>query len=193
MAFLKVLAIFACYGLALWPAGWLVGRLTRSWRDEIGTNDSGLTRGGFWIGCLERFLAISFMVAGQYEAIGFLVAAKSILWFGAVRGASAFERRISEYIIIGTLLSLAVTLPLGACARWAWTSLQPAAQEPSAIDLGAIRDSIRDGALKLEKLREATERLERAIAPTTQTTRASSAPARTGVDGDRSIRKASRP
>ena len=63
-------------------------------------DDPGLEGGGAWIGLLERALVFAFVLAGQVTAIGFLIAAKSVLRF---RYAS--ERSTSEYVIIGTLAS----------------------------------------------------------------------------------------
>lgn len=60
------------------------------------------------IGTCERFLILLFVILTQYEAIGFLVAAKSILRF-----SSAQESEKSEYVLAGTLLSIAVALVLG--------------------------------------------------------------------------------
>jgi hypothetical protein len=53
------------------------------------------------IGTLERGLIFTFILLGQPEAVGLLIAAKSILRFGAVRD----DRALSEYVIIGTLAS----------------------------------------------------------------------------------------
>ena len=50
-----------------------------------------------------------FVVMSQYEAIGFLIAAKSILRFN--EASSGSEK--SEYVLTGTLLSLAIALALG--------------------------------------------------------------------------------
>jgi len=63
----------------------------------------GLPKGGQVIGLLERGLIFVLMTAGQPEAIGFLIAAKSILRFGTV--TTAADRAVSEYVIIGTLAS----------------------------------------------------------------------------------------
>ena len=41
------------------------------------------------------------ILTGQAQGIGFLIAAKSVLRFGAVKQ----EARLSEYVIIGTLAS----------------------------------------------------------------------------------------
>ena len=63
----------------------------------------GLPKGGQVIGILEQGLIFVLMTAGQPEAIGFLIAAKSILRFGTV--TTAADRAVSEYVIIGTLAS----------------------------------------------------------------------------------------
>jgi hypothetical protein len=61
----------------------------------------GLEDGGRIIGLLERGVIFVLILARQYEAIGFLIAAKSILRFSTV----AESRAVSEYVIIGTLAS----------------------------------------------------------------------------------------
>lgn len=61
------------------------------------------------IGWLERGLILVFVIMSQYEAIGFLIAAKSILRFSE---ASKGDEK-SEYVLTGTLLSLAIALCLG--------------------------------------------------------------------------------
>jgi hypothetical protein len=61
----------------------------------------GLPDGGRIIGLLERGVIFLLIVARQYEAIGFLIAAKSILRFSTVSD----NRAVSEYVIIGTLAS----------------------------------------------------------------------------------------
>lgn len=55
---------------------------------------------GAWIGWLERTLVFLFVLLGQFNAIGFVIAAKSILRFQYAR-----EPRVSEIVIIGTLAS----------------------------------------------------------------------------------------
>ena len=60
------------------------------------------------IGTCERFLILTFVLLSQYEAIGFLVAATSILRFGSTK-----ESEKSEYVLAGTLLSIAIALVLG--------------------------------------------------------------------------------
>lgn len=60
------------------------------------------------IGTCERFLIVLFVILTQYEAIGFLVAAKSILRFSSTQ-----ESKKSEYVLAGTLLSIAIAILLG--------------------------------------------------------------------------------
>lgn len=61
----------------------------------------GLPEGGQTIGLLERGLIFVLILSGEMGAIGFLIAAKSILRFGTV----SESRAASEYVIIGTLAS----------------------------------------------------------------------------------------
>jgi hypothetical protein len=63
----------------------------------------GLRNGGAVIGQIERSLIFVFVIAGHASAVGFLIAAKSVLRFGEVRDPE--NRMEAEYIIIGTLLS----------------------------------------------------------------------------------------
>ena len=98
--------------LALKPANILIllilgackVRITPSEDDEHGNFHSGEL-----IGWIERGLMLLFVVMSQYEAIGFLIAAKSILRFN--EASSGTEK--SEYVLTGTLLSLATALVLG--------------------------------------------------------------------------------
>ncbi|MCF6271816.1 MAG: DUF3307 domain-containing protein [Rhodobacteraceae bacterium] len=61
----------------------------------------GLPRAGAIIGNLERALAFLFILSGQPQNIGFLLAAKSVLRFSSAKE----DRGVSEYVIIGTLMS----------------------------------------------------------------------------------------
>lgn len=72
--------------------------------------DQGLLNGGTWIGLLERGLTFALVLAGRFEAIGFLLAAKSVLRFSY----AAKDRSHSEYVIIGTLFSFSWALATAA-------------------------------------------------------------------------------
>jgi hypothetical protein len=47
----------------------------------------------------------------QYQAIGLLVTAKSIFRYTS-------DRKVSEYILIGTLLSFTIAVFVGIIAKW---------------------------------------------------------------------------
>ncbi|GGK68771.1 DUF3307 domain-containing protein [Rufibacter glacialis] len=63
-----------------------------------------LKEAGRWIGIIERVLIISFVLLDQYEAIGFLIAAKTIIRFKET------DQRKSEYFLFGTLLSISLSI-----------------------------------------------------------------------------------
>jgi hypothetical protein len=64
-----------------------------------------LPKGGRLIGRLERAMILMLVIAGEPGGIGFLIAAKSLLRFNEL--ARDHDRRVSEYVIIGTLASFA--------------------------------------------------------------------------------------
>lgn len=105
--------IFALsYFLVIWPAGIWVAKFTEPWRKEIGEASSqGLEKAGLWIGRLERILILTFFLLARFEAIGFLIAAKSIFRFGEIRTPN--RRREAEYILIGTTISFIIAIGLG--------------------------------------------------------------------------------
>lgn len=88
--------------------------------------DAGLPAAGTMIGVLERGLVLTLVYAGEPGAIGFLIAAKSILRFGTVGS----DRAVSEYVIIGTLASFGWALIAGFAA------LTLARACPGALALG---------------------------------------------------------
>jgi hypothetical protein len=87
------------------PAGGvLIAKLIAPFANEIRDDEiAGLTQGGQYIGWLERILVMLLVLMDQPNGIGFLIAAKSILRFGEIKDAS--QRKVAEYIIIGTFLS----------------------------------------------------------------------------------------
>ncbi len=73
------------------------------------------------IGLLERGLIFALILLGQPGGVGLLIAAKSILRFGAVKD----DRALSEYVIIGTLASFAWALLAGYAALALLGALPP--------------------------------------------------------------------
>jgi hypothetical protein len=73
--------------------------------------DIGLVSAGSWIGYIERCLAISFIFMGHFAGIGFLVATKTIFRFGDLTKNK--DMKLTEYMMLGTLLSYAIALLVG--------------------------------------------------------------------------------
>lgn len=76
--------------------------------DKLRNEKHGAFHSGALIGTLERVLMIILIIMSQYEAIGFLIAAKSILRFSSVN-----ESEKSEYVVAGTFISFCIALILG--------------------------------------------------------------------------------
>lgn len=77
--------------------------------DKIET--PALMHAGMMIGYLERMLVFIFILAGQWAAIGFLVTAKSVFRFSDLKIGQ--DRKLTEYILIGTLLSFGIAILTG--------------------------------------------------------------------------------
>ena len=70
------------------------------------TTPSGFNAGAL-IGNLERWLILAFVLMQHYEALGLLIAAKSIIRFGDK------ETTKTEYVLAGTLLSIFIAVIAG--------------------------------------------------------------------------------
>jgi uncharacterized membrane protein HdeD (DUF308 family) len=69
---------------------------------------ASLQDAGKFIGILERLMIYLFICTHHFEAVGFLLAAKSIFRFGDLR--EAHDLKLTEYVLIGTLLSFGMAL-----------------------------------------------------------------------------------
>lgn len=105
----KVLLWIVAFAFCLRPANFIIQNIFKE--AKISIPDSGkeqsLPNAGRVIGNVERMLALVFVMLGQYEAIGFLLAAKSLLRF---RETDTVK---SEYVLVGTLLSFGIAILLG--------------------------------------------------------------------------------
>jgi hypothetical protein len=99
----SLMALAAGFILATRAGGFAVGLLVTPFAEKLGpgTRTEGLQGAGRVIGQLERGLIFALVLFGQPGGVGLLIAAKSILRFGAVKD----DRGMSEYVIIGTLAS----------------------------------------------------------------------------------------
>lgn len=70
-----------------------------------------LKNAGQYIGILERLFVFGFIILGQWQVIGFLLATKSVFRFGDLSRSK--DRKLTEYILIGTLLSFGIAIAVG--------------------------------------------------------------------------------
>lgn len=108
----KALAYISAYLIIIWPSMIMINLATQNWQKQIAQSDEpNLANAGKWIGVLERVLVLTFVITGQFQAIGFLIAAKSILRISVKSEANA--RILSEYVLIGTLISFTIAVFVG--------------------------------------------------------------------------------
>lgn len=94
------------------PASVIIRILVSRWYDAAKTpDDESLQNAGSYIGMLERLLILAFVLLGRWEGIGFLIAAKSIFRFADIKGNP--DRKLTEYFLIGTLLSIGLAMVTG--------------------------------------------------------------------------------
>ena len=104
---LLILAILLC----IKPANILIKLILEKYQVGESASCDNIKNAGALIGNLERLLTIVFVMLGQFEAIGFIVAAKSILRFKDTDTAK------TEYVLAGTFLSFGIAILCGLMAR----------------------------------------------------------------------------
>ena len=109
----NVLLWVVAFVFCLRPANFFIQNIFKE--AKISIPDSGkeqsLPNAGRVIGNVERMLTLVFVMLGQYEAIGFLLAAKSLLRF---RETDTVK---SEYVLVGTLLSFGIAILMGVAVK----------------------------------------------------------------------------
>jgi hypothetical protein len=102
----KIIAIITGFIFCAKPSNIFIKYLFKAYSIETpketpdNPNELSLPNAGKLIGIVERFLALALIIMGQYEAVGLIIAAKSILRFNGTQK--------SEYVLIGTLLSFGI-------------------------------------------------------------------------------------
>jgi len=89
---------------------WIFLKLFRVSHDK--DSDGGLPRAGTLVGMLERAIVLTFGLLGEYGAISFVFAAKSMARFKQLE-----NRSFAEYYLIGTLLSFFFALIVAIAAQ----------------------------------------------------------------------------
>jgi hypothetical protein len=96
------------YLLCLKPANIVIKQIIGKWLVEVVVSDNKLEETGRLIGNIERVMILSFVLLNQFAAIGFLLAAKSILRFKETEAS-----KMSEYVLLGTLISFSIAIIIG--------------------------------------------------------------------------------
>ena len=111
---LVIAVLLAAYLLVLWPASAMIRRVLRQWIEQLARDKEewSLLRAGAMIGYLERVLILTFVLLDELTAVGFILALKA-----AYRFKDTGSHPQAEYMLMGTFLSLAITLAVGLAVR----------------------------------------------------------------------------
>lgn len=82
--------------------------LLASWKFEDAEADDSLKNAGKYIGMLERLFVFGFILLNQWQGIGWLMAAKSVFRFNDLSRAK--DRKLTEYFLMGTLISFGLAV-----------------------------------------------------------------------------------
>ena len=106
------------------PASVIIRMVISQWTpDTLHSVNGSLPDAGKFIGFLERLLVLTFILINHWEAVGFLLAAKSVFRFGNLK--ESHDRKLTEYVLIGTLLSFALAIAVGICTSALISPLRP--------------------------------------------------------------------
>ncbi|SNY92306.1 DUF3307 domain-containing protein [Flagellimonas pacifica] len=96
-------------------SGILMRMLLAPYITEVQKSDDAeggsLKNAGKYIGMLERLFVFGFILLNQWAAIGLLITAKSVFRFGDLNKGK--NRKLTEYVLIGTLLSFGLAILAG--------------------------------------------------------------------------------
>jgi hypothetical protein len=114
----KLSLLLLVYLINSFPVGYLIRfaiqklQISTNQDNDVATNIK-IENGGKYIGIFERIIILTFVLLGKYEAIGFLITGKSIIRF-----ADRDSDLRSEYVLVGTMMSYAISILLGVGAKW---------------------------------------------------------------------------
>lgn len=102
------LLIITGYILCTKPANIIIKEVFKAYDITIGKEGEGdVLNAGRLIGIIERIIALTLILYGQFEAVGFIIAGKSILRYKET------DTSKTEYVLIGTLLSFGLAILVG--------------------------------------------------------------------------------
>jgi len=111
----KVLWVITGYLIILSPSAVFIRMMLERLTNHF-SSDGSLPLAGQSIGMLERVLMLTFILLDQFAGLGFLIAAKSVFRFGDLSASK--DKQLTEYVMLGTLLSVSVTLFVGLAVNY---------------------------------------------------------------------------
>ncbi|MBT8280892.1 MAG: DUF3307 domain-containing protein [Muriicola sp.] len=93
------------------PSAILMNVLLEKMSKQISFDHKSLPNAGKYIGMIERLFVLIFIITGRWEGIGLLITAKSVFRFNDLKESNS--RKLTEYILIGTLLSFGLAIITG--------------------------------------------------------------------------------
>ncbi len=93
------------------PATIIMEKLLENMSNQIPVDHKSLPNAGKYIGMIERLFVLLFIIIGRWEVIGLLITAKSVFRFNDLKESN--NRKLTEYILIGTLLSFGIAILTG--------------------------------------------------------------------------------
>jgi hypothetical protein len=108
----QALLLVVCLVFIVFVSAVIIKTIINQWNPESeDKSNQSLAKAGRFIGVLERLFVFVFIITNHWEAIGFLLAAKSVFRFGDL--SLSKDRKLTEYILIGTLLSFGIAIATG--------------------------------------------------------------------------------
>ena len=108
----EVILLITCVLFLTFPVSIIMKTIFLKWDlSSLTVGNESLADAGKYIGILERVLVFTFVVLNHWEAVGFLITAKSVFRFGDLKESK--QRKLTEYVLIGTLISFGVAIFTG--------------------------------------------------------------------------------
>jgi len=108
----SALLLLTCLLFLTKPVSIIMQAIFSKWNiEKLTKGNESLKDAGKYIGILERLLVFLFIVMNHWEAVGFLITAKSVFRFGDLKESK--HRKLTEYILIGTLISFGIAIITG--------------------------------------------------------------------------------
>lgn len=106
------LLLLTCILFLTIPVSIIMKTIFLKWNiNKLIESNESLKDAGKYIGILERILVFVFIITDHWEAVGFLITAKSVFRFGDLKESK--NRKMTEYILIGTLISFGIAILIG--------------------------------------------------------------------------------